>query len=65
MPKNTFNNVSIITSDNIIAYILDDNVVEIPYRMYLLDIADGEYEKLSQIQKQILCCIYTGSCKLY
>ncbi len=65
MPNNTFNNVSSIISDNIITYTLDNNVVELPYRMYLLDIADAEYEKLSQTQKKILCCIYTRSCNGY
>lgn len=29
MPNNTFNNVSAITSDNTIAYIIDDYIVEI------------------------------------
>ena len=62
MPSYTFNNVSLVTSDDIIAYTLGNYTIEIPYRMYLLDIADTEYEKLSQTQKQILCCIYTRSC---
>ena len=65
MPNNTFNNVPFVTSDNTIAYTLENHVVDIPYRMYLLDITDTEYEKLSQTQKQILCCIYTRSCNGY
>lgn len=65
LPKKTFNNVDISTSDEVIAYTLDDSVVEIPYRMYLLDITYAEYEKLSLTQKQILCCIYTRSCDGY
>ena len=65
MPNNTFNNVSASTSDNIIAYIFDDNAIEFPYRMYFLDISDAEYEKLNQTQKQIMCCIYTRSCNGY
>lgn len=65
LPKETFNNVDISTSDDVIEYTLDESVVEIPYRMYLLDVADAEYEKLSQTQKQILCCIYTRSCNGY
>lgn len=65
IPNNTFNNISIATSDEVIAYILENHVVEIPYRMYLSDISDVEYEKLSQPQKQILCCIYTRSCDGY
>lgn len=62
MPSYTFNNISLVTSDDIIAYTLGNSTIEIPYRMYLLDIADTEYEKLSQNQKTILCCIYTRSC---
>ena len=65
LPKKTFNNVDISTSDDVIEYTLDESVVEIPYRMYLLDVADAEYEKLSKTQKQILCCIYTRSCNGY
>ena len=65
MPDNTFNNVPFTTSDDIITYTLENHVVEIPYRVYLLDIADAEYEMLSQTQKQILCCIYTRSCDGY
>ena len=65
MPQTTFNNVSVATSDDVIEYIIKNNVVAIPYRMYLLDISDVEYEKLTQTQKQILCCIYTRSCNGY
>ena len=65
MPQTTFNNVSVATSDNVVEYIIKNNVVAIPYRMYLLDISDVEYEKLTQTQKQILCCIYTRSCNGY
>lgn len=65
LPNDTFNNVSITTSDDIIVYALADSKLKIPYRMYLLDVADTEYEKLSKIQRQILCCIYTRSCNGY
>ncbi len=65
MPNNTFNNVPFATSDNMIAYTQKNHIVDIPYRMYLLDIADAEYKKLNQTQKQIMCCIYTRSCDGY
>lgn len=65
MPNNTFSNVPFATSDNMIAYTLNNHIVDIPYRMYLLDIADAEYKKLNQTQKQIMCCIYTRSCDGY
>ena len=57
--------VPFATSDNMIAYTLENHAVDIPDRMYLLDIADAEYEKLTQTQKQILCCIYTRNCNGY
>lgn len=65
LPNNTFNNVPFAISDNSITYTLKNHVVDIPYRMYLLDIADAKYENQNQIQKQILCCIYTRSCDGY
>lgn len=65
LPNKTFGYVSAIISDNAIPYILTNNIVEIPDRFYLLDIDDTVYDMLSQIQKQILCCIYTRSCNGY
>lgn len=62
LPNKTFSDIRIITSREVITYIFDNNIIEIPYRMYLVDVADAEYETLSCIQKQILCCIYTRSC---
>ncbi len=65
LPAETFNNVPFVTGGDNIAYTLGDSVVEIPYRMYLLDVSDAAYETLSHTQKQILCCIYTRSCDGY
>ena len=65
IPNKTFNDVHFVTSDNVISYILDNFTVEIPYRMYLLDVAEDTYNALNDIQKQILCCIYTRSCNGY
>lgn len=65
LPNKTFNDASIITCGDNISYLLKGSIVEIPYRMYLTDVADAEYAKLNQIQKQILCCIYTRSCDGY
>ena len=62
LPNKTMGNVSGATSDNVIPYKLDDCIIEIPYRMYLIETKDTVYDKLSQVQKQILCCIYTRSC---
>ena len=65
MPQTTFNNVPFATSDNVVEYTIKNHMIAIPYRMYLLDISDVEYEKLNQTQKQMLCCIYTRSCDGY
>ncbi len=65
MPHQTFCNVSFVKSEDSIVYALEAYEVEIPYRMYLQDIADTAYAMLSPIQKQILCCIYTRSCDGY
>ena len=62
LPNQTFNNISSKISDEAISYMLGSGLVEIPYRMYLLDISDTTYYTLSDIQKQMLCCIYTRSC---
>ena len=61
----TVNNLSHVISSDFITYTVENEVVQIPYRMYLKDIADSVYEGLNQIQKQILCCIYTRSCNGY
>lgn len=61
----TFNSVDCVASDDSISYILHDYVIEIPYRMYVLDIADEEYEKLNETQKQMVCCMYTRNCNGY
>ncbi len=65
LPVKTFNDISETVTDKFISYVLDNCNVEIPYRMYLIDIDDSEYNSLNQTQKQILCCIYTRSCDGY
>ena len=65
MPQTTFNNVRFATSDDVIEYSIKNHMIAVPYRTYLLDISDVEYEKLAQTQKQIRCCIYTRSCNGY
>lgn len=66
IPIKTYNHVSRGVTDETISYKLNDHtVIEIPYRMYFLDIADLEYEKLNATQKELLCCIYTRSCNGY
>ena len=65
LPQTTFNNVRFATSDDVIEYSIKNHMIAVPYRTYLLDISDVEYENLNQVQKQILCCIYTRSSNGY
>ena len=53
IPNKTFNDVHFITSDSAIFYMLDDFTIEIPYRMYLVDVEEDTYNVLNDIQKQI------------
>ena len=61
----TINNVSDVFCGESTVYVLPNYIIDIPYRLYLLDVEDFEYKKLNQIQKQIVCCMYTRSCDGY
>ena len=61
----TINNVSDVFCGESTTYVLANYIIDIPYRLYLLDVEDSEYKKLNQIQKQIVCCMYTRSCDGY
>lgn len=65
LPNETFNNIRSVITDEIITYMFHEHVIEIPYRLYVLDITDEEYENLNEIQKQIVCCMYTRNCNGY
>ena len=65
IPKETYNNVSIGYSENVIDYCLNNVIVKIPYRMYFTDVEFLKIEHLTDIQKEILYCIYTRSCNGY
>ena len=59
LPKETVNDVCIVTSEQCVEYNLESCIVEVPYRMYLLDINEDVYNNLGELEKQILCCMYT------
>ena len=65
IPKETYNNVSIGYSENVIDYCLNNVTIKIPYRMYFTDVEFLKIEHLTDIQKEILYCIYTRSCNGY
>ncbi len=65
IPKETYNNVSNAYSENMIAYSLNSNTIKFPDRVYLIDVNSSKREDLTQVQKEILYCIYTRSCDGY
>lgn len=65
IPKETYNNVSIGYSENVIAYSSHDNIIKIPYRMYFVDVDATKVDDLTDIQKEMLYCIYTRSSNGY
>jgi len=65
IPKETYNNVSIGCSENVIEYSSQNTIIKIPYRMYFVDIDETGTENLTEIQKEILYCIYTRSSNGY
>lgn len=46
IPTKTYNNVLIGVSKERIAYLLNDTTIEIPYRIYFLDVSDEILNKL-------------------
>lgn len=65
LPQTTYHDVSIGISDETIRYALENEFVEIPYRIYLLEISDLSCCQLNEVQKKILYCFYTRSCDGY
>lgn len=62
MPQKTYSNVKIYSSEEMLEYRSGCADIKIPYRIYAVDIEPGKVKGLSEIQKQILYCIYTRSC---
>ena len=62
IPVKTYNNVRIITSEQIVQYSLDSTNIKFPYRMYCMEVSDEVIKQLSLQQKIILHCIYSRSC---
>lgn len=62
MPQKTYSNVKIYSSEEMLEYRSGCADIKIPYRIYAVDIEPDKVKGLSEIQKQILYCIYTRSC---
>lgn len=60
--QNTFNNVSIGESQDMVEYFQDNNMIKFPYRIYYIDNSDKFIDNLSVQQKMILHCVYSRSC---
>ncbi len=59
--KRTYHDCPIWFSEESIEYVLADNAITIPYRCYLLEPPESDISKLTEVQKQILFCLYTRS----
>ena len=60
--QNTYNNIAIGESQDLVEYFQDDHVIKFPYRIYYIDNSDTFINDLSVRQKMILHCVYTRSC---
>ena len=65
IPEETYNNVNGGYSKDIVMYYLNDNLIKIPYRIYFVDVEVSKIVDLTDVQKEILYCIYTRSCDGY
>ncbi len=65
IPKRTFNDISVGVWGNSIEYQLTNETVSIPDRIYFLEPSDSEISQLTDLQKQIMYCLYTRSCDGY
>lgn len=61
IPKRTFHDCPVWFSEESIEYVLADSKITIPYRCYLLELPEIDISKLTELQKQILFCLYTRS----
>ena len=64
-PQDTYRNVSISASENKETYLLHNNIISFPYRVYLLEPENETVEKLNDTEKTILHCLYSRSCNGY
>ena len=63
IPMKTYSDISVAVSENRICYRFGDMDIQIPYRIYYIDISDDAYRTLNIQQKLIVHCIYTRSCR--
>lgn len=64
LPDKSFADNTFVSSD-FVFYVLNDEIMEIPYRIYFLEPDEDAIEKLDETQKLMLYCIYTRSCNGY
>lgn len=62
IPKTTFGNSTIGITEETTEYKLNEETIIIPYRIHFTEPLESEIYKLTDLQKQILYCIYTRSC---
>lgn len=61
LPKETYHGVHTPYSDDTIVYSVDENTLQIPYRMYFVEPNEDKIQSLNNRQKLILYCLYTRS----
>ncbi len=64
IPRETYNNVSIDCPESVM-YRCNNAMIRIPYRMYCIDTDITKEEHLTDLQKEMLYCVYTRSCDGY
>jgi hypothetical protein len=62
---NTYNKCSLISESHFISLISDGETIHTPDRFYGEEISIKKFEELTEIQKNILHCIYSRSCNGY
>lgn len=60
--RNTYSDVTIGESTEIVEYSQGDDIIKFPYRIYYIDHSDTFINNLSLQQKMILHCMYSRSC---
>lgn len=63
IPTDTFSDCSMCVSENSISYKLGNETILIPESVYFFEPEESKISKLTEMQKQILYCIYTRSCE--
>ena len=62
IPLKTYNNVNVYETEEKITYSLSGQSIHFPYRIYIQEMENEVFLKMSDKQKMIIGCIYSRSC---